>query len=127
MSRPRPRLQAALFTGALGLAAAAWPAAPAEAAAAKGRSREIVVLRSERWIDTVRGAVKNVAATPADDVTLDVRFRNARKTVLGTQTIRLGPMQPGEEREFQVAMPEPVRSATSWEITPRAVLRPRKR
>jgi len=109
------------------LAAVAWPGPAAGAAAARGRSRDIVVLRSERWIDTVRGAVKNAGLVPAEDVVLDVRFRNARGTVLGTASVRVGPLQPGQEREFQVPMAEPLRSAASWKITLRATFRPTKR
>ena len=111
---------APMWLGAgLGLTAMAWPPAAAEAAA-KGRSRDIVVLRSERWIDTVRGTLKSLAAAPAEEVVVVVKFRDRRKAVLGTETVTLGPLAPGEEREFQVPMPEKVRKATSWEITARA-------
>jgi hypothetical protein len=116
ISRP---LILAVVAGA-GLAAIAWPAAPARAGAARGRDRDLVVLRSERWIDTVRGTLKSLAAVPAEEVVVLVKFRDRRKAVLGTETVTLGPLAPGEEREFQVAMPEKVRKATSWEITPRA-------
>jgi len=102
------------------LAAIPMPQAPAEAKTSLRRSRDIRVVRSERWIDTVRGAVKNVASRAAQEVVLDVRLRNARGTVLGTETVRVGPLGPGEEKEFQLSLPEKVRSATRWEITPRA-------
>lgn len=96
-----------------------------EAAAVPRRARAIVILRTERWIDTVRGTLKNAGARPAMDVVLTVRLRNARGTVLGTETVPVGPLAPGEEKEFQLALPEKLRSAARWEITPRAVFGPR--
>ena len=116
----RAAFRTACLSFALGLAAWAWPGPPPEAATAKGRTGDLVVLRSERWIDTVRGTLKSLAAAPAEEVVVVVKFRDRRKAVLGTETVTLGPLAPGEEREFQVPMPEKVRKATSWEITPRA-------
>ncbi len=120
--RMDPWLAAALAAGlALAAAGPGWAAAP------QGRRSPIVVLRAERWIDTVRGAVKNTAPVPAYDVVLHVRLRNSRHTVLGTETVELGTLQPGEEREFQVSLAEPERTAAIWEIMPRATWRPQKR
>ena len=112
--------RAACLMIALGLAAGPWPGLPPEAATTKGRAGDLVVLRSERWIDTVRGTLKSLAAVRAEEVVVVVKFRDRRKVVLGTESVTLGPLAPGEEREFQVPMPEKVRKATSWEITPRA-------
>lgn len=109
------------------VAAGIAPASAAEAASARPKARDIVVLRSERWIDTVQGTVKSLAAAPADEVVIEVRFRDRRKKILGTESVKVGPLEPGQEREFRVPMPEKVRKATSWEITPRALWRPRKR
>lgn len=123
MTRPlAPLLRCSLAVG-LTLAPGAWP----EAAAPQGRDRDIVVLRSERWIDTVRGTLKSLSPTPADEVVVVVRFRDARNKFLGTESVTLGPLEPGQEREFQVPMPEKVRKATAWEITPRALWRPQRR
>lgn len=109
------------------VAAGFAPALCLEAASPRPKAKDIVVLRSERWIDTVQGTLKNLAAKPADEVVIEVRFRDKRRKVLGTETVKVGPLDPGQEREFQVPMPEKVRKATSWEITPRALWRAGKR
>ena len=116
----RAACRTACFAVALALVAGPRPGPPPEAATAKGRTADLVVLRSERWIDTVRGTLKSLASAPAEEVVVVVKFRDRRKAVLGTETVTLGPLAPGEEREFQVPMPEKVRKASSWEITPRA-------
>ena len=120
----RPSVRAVRRTvylaAAMALAPGGSPGPPLEAATSRGRADGIVVLRSERWIDTVRGTLKSLAAAPAEEVVVVVKFRDRKKTVLGTETVKVGPLQPGEERDFQVPMPERVRKATSWEITPMA-------
>ncbi len=116
----RAACRTACLAVALGLPAGPSAGPPPEAAAAQSRTADLVVLRSERWVDTVRGTLKSLAAVPAEEVVVVVKFRDRRKAVLGTETVTLGPLAPGEEREFQVPMPEKVRKATSWEITPRA-------
>jgi hypothetical protein len=104
----------------------ALPSTP-EAASSRPKTTDLVVLRSERWIDTVQGTLKSLAARPADEVVIEVRFRDKKKKLLGSETVKLGPMEPGQEREFQVPMPEKVRKAASWEIIPRALWRANKR
>lgn len=109
------------------LAAGVAPVSTPEAASPRPKTADFVVLRSERWIDTVQGTLKSLAAKPADEVVIEVRFRDKRKKLLGSETVKLGPMEPGQEREFRVPMPEKVRQAASWEIIPRALWRPGKR
>jgi hypothetical protein len=95
------------------------PSTP-EAASPRPKAKDLVVLRSERWVDTIRGTLKSLAAAPAEEVVVVVKFRDRKKTLLGTETVKVGPLQPGEERDFQVPMPDKVRKATTWEITPMA-------
>jgi len=112
----RPVVLLAASSLAVGLAAAT----AVEAATARARDKDIVVLRSERWIDTVQGSLKNLASVAADEVVVMVRFLDRRRKALGTETVKVGPLDPGQERDFQVPMPERVRKAASWEIVPRA-------
>ncbi len=120
---------AALRTGLfLAILALGWGLNAGSARAAQPRKDPgVQVVRSERWIDTIRGTVKNMRTTPTDGVTVQVRFRNQRGRVLGSQSVRLGLLQPNQERDFEVSIPEKLRAATSWEIIPQSVRRKRGR
>ena len=122
---PLPRLYAAL--GMLSLAAWLGAASDAAGAAQPRKDPGIQVVRSERWIDTIRGTIKNMRPTATDGVTVHVQFRNERGKVLGTQSVSLGLLRPNEERDFDLSIPEKLRKATSWEIIPQSIRRKRGR
>jgi len=84
---------------------------PAAGAKKKG---EIVVLGHERWIDTLRGTVKNFSPGPAKDVTILVQFVDGKRKALGTQRVSVGELGAGEQASFEVAIEQQHRAATSY-------------
>jgi hypothetical protein len=42
--------------------------------AAAATNKDLVILHSERWIDTLKGTVKNVSVDRAEDIVIIVRF-----------------------------------------------------
>ncbi len=91
------------------------------AAVAGAASADLLVTESERWIDTVKGKVKNFAGKPARDVTLVVKFYDRWKKGMGKQTVKVGTIPSGEEKAFSFEIREKYRKAESYDFTPRAV------
>ena len=101
------------------LALALLAAAPAHAAKAvtktpTGRNRDLVVLEYERWVDTLKGTVKNFSKASARDVTVIVKFLNRKKTVLGTQRVSVGDLRSGDQSSWSLAIQEKNRQATNY-------------
>ena len=107
---------------------------------ASAGNKDLVILNSERWIDTLKGAVKNVSAGRAEEVVIIVRFfghtlshtrpqRNkpAPRQELGRQTVRVMALDPGQEAPFEVEIAEGHRMATSFTFEPHAIWRARVR
>src|SRR5574337_146791 len=99
-------------------------------------NKELVILNSERWIDTVKGTVKNMSANRAEEVVIVVRFfggsatpvrpHNRRRTTrqeLGEQPVKLPPLDAGQEAPFEVEIAEKYRTATSFKFEPHAIWR----
>lgn len=97
-------------------------------------NKDLVILNSERWIDTVKGTVKNVSADRAEEVVLVVRFfgearshagprrrKPAPRQGLGQQTVKLPSLDPGQEVAFEVEIAETHRGATSFTFEPHAI------
>jgi hypothetical protein len=88
--------------------------AGAKKAAGAKKTGEIAVLAHDRWIDTLRGTVKNFSAAPAKDVTILVQFVDGKRKALGTQQVGVGALGPGEQASFEAAIEERNRAATSY-------------
>jgi len=102
-----------------------------------GANKDLIILHSERWIDTVKGTVKNVSGDRAEEVVIVVRFygepgttaptsrphRPARRTELGQQTAKITTLEPGQEAPFEVEIAEKHRKATTFKFEPHAIWR----
>ena len=99
-------------------------------------NKDMVILKSERWIDTLKGTVKNMSADRAEEVVIIVRFfggtatpvrphrrRHTPRQELGQQTVRLSPLDPGQEAPFEVEIAEKYRTATSFKFKSHAIWR----
>lgn len=104
--------------------------------AASAEAKELVILHSERWIDTLKGAVKNMSTDRADEVVIVVRFfgatvnqatphtrKSASRRELGRQTVKLPFLDAGQEAPFEVEIAEQHRTATSFKFEPHAIWR----
>ena len=113
---------------ALALAISLLPC-PASAA-----NKDLVILHSERWIDTIKGTLKNVSSDRAEEVVVVVRFfgdagspakpyrsRPARAHDMGQQTVRVMALDPGQETPFELEIAEKYRKATSFKFEPHAI------
>jgi hypothetical protein len=96
------------------LAAAPAFAAKAVTKAPTGRNRDLAVLDYERWIDTLKGTVKNFSKSSARDVTVVVRFLDRRKKVLGVQRLSVGDLRSGDQSSWSLAIQERNRPATNY-------------
>lgn len=99
-------------------------------------NNELVILTSERWIDTLTGTVKNMSANRAEEVVIVVRFfggtaapvrprrrGHTARHELGRQTVKLPPLDAGQEAPFEVEIVEQHRTATSFKFEPHAIWR----
>ena len=89
--------------------------------APSGKNRDLVVLDYERWVDTLKGTVKNFSKASARDVTVVVKFLDRRKKVLGTQRVSVGDLRSGDQSSFSLAIQEKNRSATSYQFEVHAI------
>lgn len=118
----------ALLGSAASILLASWTVA-------SGANKDLVITHSERWIDTLKGTVKNVSADRADDIVIIIRFlgdpgasaptrrprKSASKQELGQQTARIATLDPGQEAPFEVAIAEKHRKATFYKFDPHAI------
>jgi hypothetical protein len=109
--RPRNRIRTWVELG-LVVAFCVVFAQPAWAAA--GKSRDIVVLDHERWLDTLKGTVKNYSKRPAHDVTVIVKFLDKKKKALGTQRVNVGDLRSGDQSSWSLAISEKHRAAAHY-------------
>ena len=99
-------------------------------------NKDLVIVRSERWIDTIKGSVKNVSADRAEEVVIVVRFYgepvtnspvrrrgSTRHQEAGQQTVRVMALDPGQEAPFEVEIAQKHRKATSFKFEPHAIWR----
>lgn len=97
-------------------------------------NKELVILNSERWIDTLKGTVKNMSTDRAEEVVIGVRFfgesvnraaprkqKSAARRELGRQTVKLPSLDAGQEAPFEVEIAEQHRTATSFKFEPHAI------
>ena len=104
---------------------------------ASAANKDLVILHWERWIDTLKGAVKNVSPDRAEDIVIIVRFygepgtsgparhprKAARRQELGQQTVKVMTLDSGQEARFEVDIAENHRKATSYKFDSRAIWR----
>lgn len=86
-----------------------------------GRKGDLVVLDHERWLDTLKGTVKNFSKASAHDVTVVVRFLDKKKKVLGTQRVSVGDLRSGDQSSWSLAIQERNRPATSYQFEVHAI------
>jgi hypothetical protein len=98
---------------------AAAVAPPVWAGAAK--NRDLVVLDHERWLDTLKGTVKNFSKRPARDVTLIVKFLDKKKKALGTQRVNVGDLRSGDQSSWSLAISEKHRAAAHYQFETHAL------
>ncbi|MBZ0170429.1 hypothetical protein MELA_01541 [Candidatus Methylomirabilis lanthanidiphila] len=97
-------------------------------------NNELVILNSERWIDTLKGTVKNMSSDRAEEVVIVVQFfgeavnqavprkrKAAPRQELGQQTVKLPPLDAGQEAPFEVDIAEQHRTAPSFKFEPHAI------
>ena len=107
---------------------------------ASAANKDLVILNSERWIDTLKGTVKNVSADRAEEVVIVVRLfgeavsdarphkrRPPLRRELGQQTSRVVALDPGQEAPFEAEIAEKYRMATSFKFEPHAIWRTGRR
>ncbi|MBI4736813.1 MAG: hypothetical protein HY766_12290 [candidate division NC10 bacterium] len=121
----RQRIRASLWLG-ITVAFVVLAAAPAQAAKAvtkppTGKKRDLVVLDHERWLDTLKGTVKNFGKASARDVTVVVKFLDKKKKVLGTQRVSAGDLRSGDQSSWSLAIQEKNRPATSYQFEVHAI------
>ena len=96
------------------LAALPAHAAKAVSKTPSGKSRDLVVVDYERWLDTLKGTVKNFSKASARDVTVVVKFLDKKKKMLGTQRVSVGDMRSGDQSSWSLAIEERNRPGTNY-------------
>jgi hypothetical protein len=103
------------------LVAVAVDAIAQRAWAGSGKGRELVVLDHERWLDTLKGTIKNFSKRSARDVTVIVRFFDTRKKALGTQRVSVGDLRSGDLASWSLPIDDKHRPATRYEFETHAI------
>ena len=103
------------------LVAASAHAAKAVNKPPTGKNRDLAVLEYERWIDTLKGNVKNFSKASARDVTIVVRFLDKKKKVLGVQRVSVGDLRSGDQSSWTIAIEERNRKATNYQFEVHAI------
>jgi len=102
---------------------------------ASAANKDLVILHWERWIDTLKGTVKNVSADRANDIVIVVRFygdpgtsgparhprKAARRQELGQQTVKVMALDSGQEARFELDIAEKHRKTTFYKFEPHAI------
>jgi len=89
--------------------------------AATPKNRDLVVLEHERWLDTLKGTVKNFSKRPARDVTVVVKFLDKKKKSLGTQRVSVGDLRSGDQSSWSLAISEKHRAAAHYQFETHAI------
>jgi hypothetical protein len=97
------------------------PAHAAKVTRSTGKKGDLVVLDYERWVDTLRGTVKNFSKANARDVTVVVKFLDRKKKELGTQRVNVGDLRSGEQSSWSLSIQERNRAATRYEFRVHAI------
>ena len=89
----------------------------------RSRNRDLAVLDHERWIDTLKGTVKNFSKSDARDITVVVKFLDRKKKPLGTQRVSVGDLRSGEQSSWSLPIEERNRQATTYQFEVHAIWR----
>jgi hypothetical protein len=92
-------------------------------AASSTKNRDLAVLDHERWLDTLKGTVKNFSKSNARDVTVVVKFLDKKKKPLGTQRVNVGDLNSGEQNSWSLPIEERNRPAKTYQFEVHAVWR----
>jgi hypothetical protein len=100
---------------ALAVAVSLLYLAPAAGAGERKRTDDLVVLKSEVWIDEVRGTLKNYGTRTAREIAVTVEFvlKSGRK--LGQAVGEVGEVPPGGSAQFKVLIPEKLRGRGKYD------------
>jgi len=115
-------LRAGIWTG-ICLAVVLTAAMAQAATKPSGKKGDLVVLDHERWIDSLKGTIKNFSRASAQDVTILVKFLDKKKQVLGTQKIEVGDLRAGEATAWSLSINRENRPATSYQFEIYAIWR----
>jgi hypothetical protein len=102
--------------------AGAFLAEPSALAASKPATKsskkgsDLTVTEYERWLDTLKGTVKNFGPGPARDVTVMVRFVDKKNKVLGMQNVSVGDLGPGHQSDWSISIVEKNRPAVRYDF-----------
>ena len=99
--------------------AAKAPSKPSTKSSKKGS--DLTVIEYERWLDTLKGTVKNFGPGPARDVTVMVRFVDKKNKVLGMQNVSVGDLGPGHQSDWSIAIVEKNRPAVRYDFEVHAI------
>jgi hypothetical protein len=105
----------------IGILVAVCAAAVVQSGWAGTRSRDLVVLDHERWLDTLKGNVKNFSPQAARDVTVIVKFYDKKRKALGTQRVGVGDLRSGDQSSWTLAIVEQHRAASHYEFETHAL------
>ena len=94
--------------------AAKAPSKPSSKSSKKGN--DLTVIEYERWLDTLKGTVKNFGPDPTRDVTVMVRFVDKKNKVLGLQRVSVGDLGPGHQSAWSIAILEKNRPAVRYDF-----------
>jgi len=111
-------LAAASLTGMPALAAKS-SSKPAQKSSRTGM--DLTVIEHERWLDTLKGTVKNFGPGSARDVTVIVKFLDKKNKPLGTQNVSVGDLGPGHQNSWSLAIKEKHRPAVRYEFEVHAI------
>jgi len=99
--------------------AAKAPSKPSTKSTKKGS--DLTVIDYERWLDTLKGTVKNFGPGSARDVTVMVRFVDKKNKVLGMQNVSVGDLGPGYQSSWSIAIVEKNRPAVRYDFEVHAI------
>ena len=111
-------LAAASLMGASALAAKS-ASKPSQQSSRKGM--DLTVIEHERWLDTLKGTVKNYGPGSARDVTVIVKFVDKKNKRLGTQNVSVGDLGPGHQSSWSLPIKEKHRPAVRYDFEVHAI------
>ena len=82
---------------------------------------DLTVVEHERWLDTLKGTVKNFSPGSARDVTVIVKFLDKKNKPLGTQSVSVGDLGPGHQSSWSLAIKEKHRPAVRYQFEVHAI------
>ncbi len=103
------------------LAASAATAASKPPTKSTKKGNDLTVIDYERWLDTLKGTVKNFGPGSARDVTVMVRFVDKKNKTLGMQNVSVGDLGPGHQSFWSIAIVEKNRPAVRYDFEVHAI------